>query len=207
MARRLALLPLALALLVLSPRPARADGLYFTEAFGGSKIRNELGGFVDGAAHVHAGLGFRARNTSVEGWFGVDIDSDLDTFGEVSPLTYGLDLKHAFRVTGRLEAYVRGSVSRMQISDGVLAGYGGRGLGVGTGLQVKGKAPALALLYPPIALVCLIPGVCKSMGPMATVALYVDQGYDFYRLHDEDRSSIDAEATRWRVGFAVGMDF
>jgi hypothetical protein len=209
--RRLVLVPLAVGLLLVTARPARADGLYFTEAFGGSKIKNELGNFVDSAVSMHVGLGYRANRTSFEAWLGGDLADDqsygYDGPAEPSPFLYGLDVKHAFRLSTHLEVYLRGSMSRMQIDEGPLSGYSGRGLGAGTGIQHKGKAPLLMLLYPPIALVCLIPNVCKKLGPKATVALYYDQGYDFYRLHDPGRSSIDAEAVRWRIGFAIGMDF
>jgi hypothetical protein len=44
------------------------------------------------------------------------------------------------------------------------------------------------------------------MGPRATVAAFLDQGYDFYRLHGPGRT-IDAEVTRWTLGFAIGSDF
>jgi hypothetical protein len=213
--RSLLLVPVAVGLVLVAPRPARADGLYFTEAFGGAKIKNELGAHLDTAVNLHVGLGYRAGRTSFEAWMGGDIptgDQGYDDYGydyerEPSPMLYGLDVKRAFRLSTHLEVYLRGSMSRMQIDEGLLSGYSGRGLGVGTGIQLKGKAPLLMLLYPPIALVCLIPDVCKKLGPKATVALYYDQGYDFYRLHDPGRSSIDAEATRWRLGFAIGMDF
>jgi hypothetical protein len=205
MRRRLALLPLALALLAL-PRSARADGLYFTEAVGSTSFKNEISSHVDDAVNLHVGLGYRARQLSFEAWFGADIADDA-VYGEPDPGTWGLDAKYAFRVSSHLEAYLRGSMSRMQIDDGDLAGHAGRGLGGGAGIQLKGKAPLVALIYPPIALVCLIPGVCKKMGPMATVALYFDEGWDFYRLHNPGRGSIDVEASRWRIGFAIGTDF
>jgi hypothetical protein len=204
----LALLP-ALALLAL-PRAARADGLYFTEAYGGTHIKNELGVWMpDTALHVHAGLGYRSRQLALEVWMGADIDTTVDepAYGTSSPMVYGFDAKYLHSISKRLEVYARGSMSRMQLDHGPLDGYGGRGLGVGTGIQLKGKAPLVALLYPPIALVCLIPGACRKLGPMATVALYFDEGYDFYRLHERERPTLDAEATRWKLGFAVGMDF
>jgi hypothetical protein len=208
--RRPALLPLVVALL-LAPRAARADGLYFTEAFGGTRFKNHLSSYIDGAVQVHAGLGFRAHRTSVEGWIGADISTAGDAYDSYepspSPVTYGLDLKRAFPVSSRVEAYLRVSMSRMFIEEGALDGYGGRGLGAGAGIQLKGKVPLLAMLYPPIALVCLIPNTCRKLGPMGTAALYIDQGWDFYRLHRERSPSIDAEAARLRVGFAIGTDF
>ena len=204
--RRPALLLLA-AVLLLAPRAARADGLYFTEAFGGTRFKNHLSAYADGAFQLHAGLGYRARRMSVEAWIGADITDEYGPEASPSPTTYGLDFKYAFKVSAHVEAYLRGSMSRMEIDEGLLGGYGGRGLGGGAGIQLKGKVPLLAMLYPPIALVCLIPNTCRKLGPMGTAAIYADEGWDFYRLHREGSASIDAEAARWRIGFAIGSDF
>ena len=198
----------AVVCLVLAvPAPARADGLYFTESFGGAKTDNELARFTDGGFRIKWALGYRAKRVALEAWLGLDLPAEADVAAQDPELmTYGLDAKYAFRIAGRLEAYARGSMSRMEVDTGSLTGYGGRGLGVGTGLQIKGKAPWVLLIYPPAALVCLIPDTCKKMGPKATVAVFVDQGYDFYRLHGPG-PAIDAEVTRWTLGFAVGGDF
>lgn len=197
----------AVVCLLAVPCPARADGIYFSEGFGGAKIEDELGRFTDGGFRLRWSLGYRAKQLSLEAWLGLDLPAEADVAAQDPELmTYGLDAKYAFPLAGRLEVYLRGSMSRMEIDTGSLSGYGGRGLGVGTGLQIKGKAPALLLLYPPAALVCLIPDACKRMGPRATVAVFVDQGYDFYRLHGPG-ASIDAQVTRWTLGFAVGSDF
>ena len=213
MPRPAILVPLAaFAAFALAPAPARADGLYFSESFGGTRFDNELGAYADDAFRLRIALGFRARKTSVEVWVGGDLNegagSALPESSPPDPFTYGLDVKRAFALGGPFEAYLRGSASRMSIDTSTLAGYSGRGLGVGTGLQVKAKAPLVALLYPPIALACLVPGVCKKLGPRGTIALVVDQGYDFYRLHHPRRgATIDVEARRWTFGFAIGADF
>lgn len=197
----------AFAVVLATPLPAHADGIYFAESFGGAKIENELGQYSDGGARIRWALGYRAKRLSLEAFLGLDLPAEADVAADDPELmTYGLDAKYAFPLAGRLEIYLRGSMSRMEIDTSRLAGYGGRGLGFGTGIQIKGKAPLLALLYPPAALVCLIPNACKKMGPRATVALFVDQGYDFYRLHGPGQA-IDAEVTRWTLGFAVGSDF
>jgi hypothetical protein len=211
--RRLGIAALALLVaLVAAPAVAGADGIYFTEGFGATRFDDDLGQRVDRATRLRVSLGFRSGQTAVEAWIGGDLaDGASSAAQQPSAMTYGLDVKRIFRIAGRLEGYVRGSMSRMAIEAGSpLEGYSGRGLGVGTGVQVKGKLPAITLLYLPLALVCLVPDACRKMGPMATVALFVDQGYDFYRLHRDgrwDAPSIDAEATRWTFGFAIGSDF
>ena len=210
--RRLVLLA---ALLLAAPRAAHADGLYFTEAYGATHFKNELSSYQSSGFHIRAALGYRAHRTSVEAWFAGDLSTESETYdcydcsydSTPDPLTYGLDVKYLFPVSKRVEVYVRGSASRMQITGGELDGQSGRGLGVGTGIQLKGHAPLLAMLYPPLALVCLIPDACHKLGPMGTIAVYLDEGYDFYRLHGAFHPATDVEATRWRLGFSLGMDF
>jgi len=194
-----------------APLPAHADGIYFSESFGGAQIEDELGQYTDGGFRIRWALGYRAKRVSVEAWFGLDLAAEagysaIPEDQDPDLLTYGLDGKYAFAIGGPFEVYLRGSMSRMEIDNSLLTGYGGRGLGVGTGIQVKGKAPLLALLYPPVALVCLIPDACRKLGPRATVSAFLDQGYDFYRLHGAGQA-IDAQVTRWTLGFAIGSDF
>lgn len=203
---------LALALLLAHQSTARADGLYFTEGFGGTKFDNELAAYEDGAFHLHVGAGYRASRFSFEVWWGLDDgDGGAQTPSSPNPATYGMDFKYAAPITRRIELYARASISRMEVMDGVLDGYGGRGLGVGTGAQIKGKVPFVTMLYPPLMIICAVSKICEQgkLGPRGTVALYVDQGYDFYRLHREWDSfgAIDAEARRWSIGFALGSDF
>ncbi len=187
--------------------PARAGGLYVSEGFGGTRIENDLGRYVDGAVRIRVALGYRADKIALEAWAGADIAAEpIDGPAEPDLVTWGLDIKRAVRLSRFLEVYVRGSMSKMAIDDGDLAGYGGRGLGFGTGIQLKGKAPILTLLYWPAAVICAVLDSCKSLGPRATIALFADQGYDFYRLHGPGRS-YDVEATRWTFGLAVGGDF
>jgi len=206
-------LGIAAALFVLaSVGTARADGLYFSERFGGTSFDNDLAAYEDGAFHFRVGLGYRASRISFEAWFGMD-DSDGGAYvpEAPNPVTYGMDFKYAAPITKRIEVYARASISRMEVDGGILSGYGGRGLGVGTGAQIKGKVPVVTMLYPPLMIICAVSKICEQgkLGPRGTVALYVDQGYDFYRLHRawDSFGSSDAEARRWSIGFAFGSDF
>ncbi len=196
---------------VAAPAPARADGLYFSEGFGGTRFDNELGAWTDGAFRIRAALGFRADRIAIEGFLSADTQVDHADTQEPELFSYGLDVKYNVPISRLWEVYVRGSASRMTVTTSQLEDYGGRGLGVGTGLQVKGKAPLAGLLYPPLLIACVVSDVCKrgKLGPRGTIAAYIDQGYDFYRLHDPRgaRGSIDVEATRWTIGFAIGSDF
>jgi hypothetical protein len=194
----------ALALASLAA-PAAADGLYFTEGGGATHFKNQISNYVTDGGHAHVALGYRGKSNAVEVWIGGDMSEN----DQPSLTTFGLDFKRAFPITKHVQTYLRGSMSRMSVDDyggGPLHNYAGRGLGFGAGLQVQGRAPLLAMLYPPIALVCLIPNACKKLGPEGTIALWVDEGYDFYRLHGPGHS-VDVEATRWTIGIALGSDF
>lgn len=70
------------------------------------------------------------------------------------------------------------------------------------GLQLKGKGSVLGLLAWPLFFLI-------RKGPMMTAAIYLDEGYDFYRLHSGNRihDAIDAQLTHFTLGFAVGSDF
>jgi len=214
--RRTGMLALAIVLVVpvLLARSARADGIYFSEAFGGTRYDNELSSFVDGAVRIRVALGYRAKRVAVEAFFGGDMaDEGYAAASEPDLVTYGIDAKYLFPVTSHLEVYLRGSISRAEVDEydsAELSGYGGRGLGIGTGVQLKGKTPVVALLFWPAAVTCAVTRACKNLGPEATVAVFLDQGYDFYRLHGGGSRAgyaVDGEATRWTLGFAAGSDF
>lgn len=211
---------LALAVPLLLTRPAAADGLYFSEGFGGTKFENELAGFTGGAFRIRVALGYRAKRVAIEGFFGADISTEAYTSPAPDLVSYGLDAKYLFPVSRHIELYLRGSMSRARlesstaavVGNGSLDDYAGRGLGLGTGVQLKGRAPLLFFFFWPAAVVCAVSESegCKKLGPQATFAIYLDQGYDFYRLHGDGSPAgraIDAEATRWTFGFAIGGDF
>jgi len=194
---------------------ASADGLYFTESVGGTQIKDELGEYIDGGLRLRLSLGWRHRRWAVEGWVAGDIAAQgshvddpagrpYDTAYRPAPtlMTYGLDLKHIRPISDHVEVYLRGSVSRGR-TQGVLDGYSGRGLGFGAGVQLEGKVRALGFLAWPLFF--------TGWGPKVTAAVFVDNGYDFYRLHREGKLSatpaVDAQLTHLTIGFGVGSDF
>ena len=83
------------------------------------------------------------------------------------------------------------------VATGALEGYGGRGLGAGAGIQLKGKVPALGFLFFPL----FFPA---DVGPKVTAALYLDTGYSFYRLRDSGGATIDVQINSMTGGFSVG---
>jgi hypothetical protein len=215
---------LPLLLVCATAAPALADGAYFSESFGGTHVKDELGAKLPGAFRFRVAGGYRFGQWAIEGWFAGDLGMDgavhdgqpgalppcsgpgcdgpvrTQSYDYTSLLTYGLDVKYLKRVSPNLEIYLRGSVSH-----GVLDSedYGGRGLGIGAGIQLKGKVPAAGLLFWPLFF--------TNWGPKMTAAVFLDDGFDFYRLHPggdlRATPAIDAQLTHLTLGFAVGSDF
>lgn len=180
----------------LSAGSARADGFYFSQSLGGSDVKDELSAYIPSGVHVRVAVGLRSGAWALETHFGAHIGNEPGSAPDDRPgldplnaLTiYGLDLKYIQPLSRHLEAYLRGGVGYGYIDDdSAIAGYGGRGLGGGAGIQLEGKL----------------------FGSGITGALWLDASYSFYRLHAERRKAptIDAAITTLSGGFAVGSDF
>lgn len=215
---------LVFALVLGTASTAAADGLYFTESFGGANVKDELGSYIKDAVRIRFGLGYRlGKSWAVEGYVagdigttshlgtrdyaarcgdcGADPGSDYyDHHSATSMVTIGLDVKYLRPLSDRFEVYLRGGLGKGWLDD---SDYSGRGLGVGAGAQLKGKVRALGFLFWPLFFV--------PAGPKVTAALFVDTGADFYRLHrggnPDNRDSVDGSISRITFGFAVGSDF
>jgi hypothetical protein len=200
---------------------AVADGVYFSESIGGTDVQDELGQKMDGAFRFRFAGGVRRREWAVEGWIAGDIGTGANAYGGGEPyppargcidycyddnyngstglLTVGIDVKYLKPIARNIEVYLRGSISHGEL-DG---DYSGRGLGLGAGVQIKGKVPAVGFLFWPLFF--------TNWGPKVTAALFIDDGFDFYRLHaggDRDHGrAIDAQLSHLTIGWAVGSDF
>ncbi len=218
---------LVLALLLGTASTAAADGLYFSESFGGSNVKDELGSHINGAVRIRFALGYRINKSwAVEGFVAGDVgtvshihaddrpyaarcidcaepDGGYGGWGHSSSssmTTVGLDVKYLRPLSDNIDVYLRGSLGKGYLDD---SDYSGRGLGIGTGVQLKGKVRALGFLFWPLFFV--------PVGPKVTAALFVDGGADFYRLHRhgdlDNNDAIDGSISRLTLGFAVGSDF
>jgi Outer membrane protein beta-barrel domain len=214
---------LALALVLGTASTAAADGIYFTEALGGSSVGNDLGHDITDAMRIRLSVGYRLNKSwAVEGWFAGDIGTTMNIDGQgyaarcvecndVAPPDYGyhrsssmtsagIDVKYLRPLGDRFEVYLRGSLGKgwLDADD-----YSGRGFGIGAGAQIKGKVPAIGFLFWPLFF--------TNWGPKVTAALFVDTGADFYRLHrhgDLDNTDTrDGSFNRFTIGWAVGADF
>jgi hypothetical protein len=95
--------------------------------------------------------------------------------------------------------YLRGSAMVGGLDRAGFDSFEGRGLGVGAGVQLKGKGSVLGLLFWPLFF--------TNVGPKMTAALWLDSGYEFYRLHGDRPTAIDAQLSTLTFGFALGSDF
>src|SRR5258706_10532349 len=140
------LLPL---LLVLAPTAARADGFYYSESFGGVKVKDELSAYMSDGLRIRLAIGMRHQNWAVEAFFAGNIDDHTTVRADRAEATeldtYGVDIKYLQPVARHLEVYLRGSISAAVVDStldgyvhGPLGGYAGRGLGMGAGIQLKG---------------------------------------------------------------------
>jgi hypothetical protein len=216
----------SLLLVCVLAAPAAADGVYFSESFGGSDVKDQLGARIDAAGRFRFAGGYRHGSWAVELWGGVllGIEGARDTApcSECQLRTtdgpshdvyeptifgaYGLDVKYVQPLASHVEVYLRTGASEL---GGEVQGaeYAGRGLGVGAGLQLKGKVPAVGFLFWPLFF--------TGIGPKVTASLWADTGYDFYRLRPgaspdrlgSARPTIDAGLSTLSFGFGVGTDF
>jgi hypothetical protein len=216
---------LSLAVLALATQTAVADGMYFTESFGGTDVKNDLSYYMESAARIRIAAGYRKRNLAFELWFAADMNTSYDTYAPADPgyeistpdgykggsgynggygyggdsstdfASWGFDMKYLQPLAPNLEMYVRGGLSK-GYADGLDAE--GRGLGIGAGVQLKGKVPVLGFLFWPFFF--------TNLGPKCTAAVFIDTSYEFYRLHGPTHST-DASLNHLTVGFAVGNDF
>lgn len=219
---------LATLAMLLLPTSAAGDGVYFSESGGATSVKGELDHGT--AGRVRFAGGYRYKSWAFELHFGADIGLDGGDLRPVPPpntpggpgkcrincnsqpeyeyehvsmlalVSYGADVKYLRPVSKNFELYLRGGFSHAFL-DGA-NDYSGRGLGIGAGAQLKGKVPAVGFLFWPLFF--------TNWGPKITAAAFIDQGFDYYRLHKGGRDgagSIDASLSRLTVGIAFGADF
>ena len=191
---------LVAVLVLASVSSARADGFYFSEGFGGARVHDEMAAYMPDAFRLKVGIGVRHRQWAYEAWFAGNMNTSLAFDGppQSDLVSGGLDVKYIQPLASHLEVYLRGSAMVGGGSE-ALEGFEGRGLGVGAGIQLKGKGSVLGLLWWPLFF--------TNVGPKMTAALWLDSGYEFYRLHGDKPTAIDAQLSTLTFGFAVGSDF
>lgn len=188
---------------------AHADGFYYEEAVGLSAARGHAADALGTSLRLRIGFGMRLGALSIEPWFAGDLAFDRDgaTFalfggaparGHADLSAMGIDARCTTGRWHHLALFVRGG-PRVATGDGTLSGAAGRGLGVGTGLELVGRVRALGFLFAPLFF--------AHAGPVITGALFLDEGLDAYAL------DAPAGGVRWTatasttIGFAAGTAF
>ena len=193
---------------------AHADGMYVTESFGVATGRGKLAEPLGHVIHARLGFGARVRFLAVEPWLLSELQDEREDGlrgflpggkpvpGRADLDAYGVDARVIAPLyhnrTSSLEAYVRGGPF-IATGHGALDGYTGRGGGFATGVQITGRVRALGFLWAPLLFV--------KKGPMATGAIYLDQGYDFYDLRMGEAPPIRARVGHVSFGFSIGSAF
>ncbi len=185
------------------------DGLYFAESFGVGMARGDLRPFMGNPLHMRIAIGGRLGNVAVEPWVSSDLQMDRDgafrgivggepAAGTADLASYGIDAKYSIQIDPHLSTYVRGG-PMLASATGALEGYDGYGFGVAGGFQISGQVRALGFLWSPLFFL--------KRGPLITGSLYLDQGYDFYRLKMRGAPAINAHVGHVNVGFSLGSSF
>jgi hypothetical protein len=197
-------LALAVVLLAIATSPARADGVYLSESVGPGAVRDQLGTALDGGTfRTRTAIGLRFGNWALEPFYASEsTNPDGGAWNQPTLTSYGIDLKRVVPISEHFSAYVRGSMSHLAYPDqapccflqplfipagGSYYGFSGRGLGFGIGAQASAKLGGVR------------------------AALFMDEGYDYYRLlppaGDTYDSHVDGSITRLTIGLAIGTDF
>jgi hypothetical protein len=195
--------------LALWRQAAADDGIYFSESIGVGIARGELRPVMGNPLHMRIAVGGRLGNLALEPWITSDLQVDREggfrgiigsepAEGSADLASYGIDAKYTVRIDPLLSTYVRAGPS-LASATGVLDGYDGYGLGFGGGFVISGKVRALGFLWSPLFFL--------NKGPKITGSLYLDQGYDFYRLRMPGAPQINAHVGHVSVGFSLGSSF
>lgn len=194
--------------------PANADdeGVYFAESFGVGQARGELASTVGNALQSKLAVGARVRWLALETWIQANMQTDREgawkglaggepADGRADLEQYGFSVKliaPMYRAKDSLlEGYVRFGPSIVGAT-GMLESYRGTAFGASAGLQLKGQVRALGFLWAGFFFM--------KKGPKVTGALFLDQGWDWMKLSDGERT-IRARVGHVTVGFAVGSSF
>ncbi len=202
---RLLSLLLAAALVALAglSAPVRADGLYLQESAGVSEIGSDLGARYGSAGFFKLGMGAALGQYSGEAFIAVDImqgKRDNYHFGNTASLVhYGAEGRYFIPAAEHLGLYLRGGLSRAQLSGASEGSMSGRGIEYGTGLMYSTKVRALGFLF--------WPAFFAGVGPKVSLSMWSDLGGHFSRLHDDRGNSLDVRTSTWSVGFTLGGGF
>ncbi len=191
---------------VVAAASGRADGLYFTEQIGVSRVGGELGDFYAGGIAAHIGGGYH-----IDGWaFELAVDFDelrgrgLFAGDSYELMSRGLTVRRLFPVSPAVRLYARGGVEAVEVepsswSDRLGDGYAGTGIDLGGGVVLSGRVPLVGFLFAPLFF--------TDIGPKVSAAAWLDVGDRLLSLEKPDASDLDGFTRSWLLGFSLGGSF
>ena len=201
---RLAALALALA-----TTPARADGFYYSQAYGISSARGDGAAPLGESLQLRIAFGWRFGVVGVGPLLGTELAVERDdayfglvggdpTTGDSDLKIYGVDARYHATLHDNLVMYVRGG-PRYASGLGALADYSGLGAGAGTGVQLSGRVRALGFLFAPMFFM--------NKGPKITASIFLDGNVDWYRLRNGEMPALTLPLVATSIGIAAGSHF
>jgi hypothetical protein len=200
---------LAALALVLASTTVRADGFYYSQAYGISSARGDGAATLGESLQLRIALGWRFGAFTVGPLLGTEMAVQRDDayFGIVGgePVAgdsdlkiYGIDGRYHATLYKNLVMYVRGG-PRYGSALGALDGYGGFGVGAGTGVQLTGRVRAYGFLFAPLFF--------ADKGPKITASIFIDENVDWYRLRADNMPGLSMPIVATSIGIAAGSHF
>jgi hypothetical protein len=190
---------------VVAAASGRADGLYFTEQLGASRVGGQLGNYFSGGFAGHIGLGVHLDGWAFEGSVHFDELEGRGVFAGsgYEAVAWGAGVRRLFPVSPWVRLYARGGVEAVRIdqtswleSPSLGDGYRGRGVSYGGGLMLSGRVPLVGFLFAPLFF--------TDIGPKVSAGAWLDVGDRLLSLHKERASDLDGFTRSFLVGFSIG---
>jgi hypothetical protein len=200
---------LAALALVLASTAARADGFYYSQAYGVSSARGAGATPLGESLHLRIAMGWRFGAFTVGPLIGTEMAVQRDhayfgfvggdpTTGDSDLKIYGVDTRYHATLYKNLVMYVRAG-PRYASALGTLDGYRGFGIGAGTGVQLSGQVRALGFVFAPLFF--------SNRGPKITASLFLDQNVDWYQLQADRMPMLSLPLVATSIGIAAGSHF
>lgn len=180
---------LAGALVLAISSSAYAGGYLAVGVGSDADIGGDLGGMYSakGSDHGRLAIGQRTGPLAIEASiFGTGLAPVTGADGDYSAISLGVDLKYYFNLTGPIEAYGRGGLTKTWLGADGSGTFGsdmsGRGYALGAGLQYTFR-----------------------WLPLGEAAVWVDYTHHSVSLHDSDLAVVDGNVKLLTVGLSIGL--
>lgn len=192
---------------VVAAASGRADGLYFTEQLGVSRVGGELGHYFAGGLAGNIGLGYHTGGWAFEGQVHIDDWQGRGVFAgeEAEAVSWGAAVRRLFPVSPWVRLYARGGVEALEVESSSWSqarradGYAGNAINFGGGVVLSGEVPLAGFLFAPLFF--------TDIGPKVSAAAWLDVGDRLLSLDKAGASDLDGFTRSWLLGFSLGGRF